>query len=210
MTEKNLKAPKQKIMEAAISLFAQKGYTGVGVREIAKTANVNISMISYYYNGKIGILKAIMEEYFEHYFEILSVVDDESKSPEECVRIIVHNLINFIKQNTELAIVAYNAIPFEIAEIDQWKTEKCVQSMNMMRRLIIKFGLDSNDIIEVGTLGPALISIIFTKFVRLPVIKKLWNIKLDDALYERYADTVATLFLYGITGIADHTQNKEL
>ena len=202
MTEENTKTPKQKILEAAISLFAKKGYTGVGVREIAKTAGVNISMISYYYNGKVGILKTIMEEFFEHYFEALSIIDEKDKSPEECVRILARNLVNYIKENRELSIVAYNAIPLEIAEINQWKTEKMVQSMNIMRKLIVRFGLDSNDIIEVGTIGPAFISIIFTKFMRLPVIKKLWDIELDDALYERYADTVATLFLNGITGIA--------
>lgn len=202
MTEENTKTPKQKILEAGISLFANKGYTGVGVREIAKAAGVNISMISYYYNGKVGILKTIMEEFFEHYFEALSIIDEKDRSAEECVRILVRNLVDYIKDNRELSIVAYNAIPFEITEIDQWKTEKLVQSMDKMRELIVKFGLDSNDIIEVGTIVPALVSIIFTKFIRLPVIKKLWDIELDDALYERYADTVATLFLNGITGIA--------
>ncbi len=205
--EKNPKSPRQKILEAAISLFAKKGYTGVGVREIAKIANVNVSMISYYYNGKVGILKTIMEDFFEHYFEILDIVDDESKSPEECVRILVRNLVEYIKENRELAIVAYNAIPLEIAEIEQWKNDKLVQSMQKMRILISRLGLDPDDIIAVGAIGPALISIIFTKFIRLPVIKNLWDIELDNALYERYADTVATLFLEGITGIASKQNN---
>jgi len=200
--EKNPKSTRQKILEAAISLFAKKGYTGAGVREIAKTANVNISMISYYYKGKVGILKTIMEDFFVHYFEILGIVDDESKTPEECVRILVHNLVDYVKENRELALVAYNAIPLEIEEIEQWKNDKLVQSMQKMRKLVSRFGLDPDDIIAVGSIGPALISIIFTKFIRLPVIKNLWDIELDNALYERYADTVATLFLEGITGIA--------
>lgn len=207
MTKENPKAAKQKILEAAICLFANKGYTGVGVREIAKTAGVNISMISYYYNGKVGILKTIMEEFFEHYFEILSIVDNENKTPEECVTTLVRNLVHYIKDNRELAIVAYNAIPLEIAEIEQWKSEKLVQSMHQMRKLVSRFGLAPYDIIAVGSVGPALISIIFTKFIRLPVIKKLWDIELDDALYERYADTVATLFLEGITGIVSKQNN---
>ena len=53
--EKKSESPRQKILEAAISLFAKKGYTGVGVREIAKIAKVNISMISYYYLSLIHI-----------------------------------------------------------------------------------------------------------------------------------------------------------
>ena len=72
MAAKTNKEPKQRIMDAAISLFAQKGYAGVGVREIASKADVNIAMISYYFEGKLGILKAIIEEFFSHYSEILS------------------------------------------------------------------------------------------------------------------------------------------
>jgi len=106
-------------------------------------------------------------------------------------------------------MVVYNAIPLELPEIDQWKNEKLVQSMKVKGRLIARFGLDPNDIIEVGTIGPALISIVFTKFGRLHVIKKLWNLEIDDALYKQYAETVSNLFLYGITGIAAQTQKMK-
>ena len=125
------------------------------------------------------------------------------------MKILVHNLVNFLKENTELAMVVYNAIPLELPEIDQWKNEKLVQSMKVKGRLIARFGLDPNDIIEVGTIGPALISIVFTKFGRLHVIKKLWNLEIDDALYKQYAETVSNLFLYGITGIAAQTQKMK-
>jgi len=181
----------------------------VGVREIARAAGVNISMISYYFHGKAGILKAILEEYFKHYFEVLKIIDDETKSREECVKILVRDLINYLKKNTEIAMVAYNAIPLELPEIDQWKQEKLVQSMKRKSRLVARFGLDPNDIIEVGTIGPALIAIVFTKFTRLNVIKKLWHLEIDDALYERYAETVADLFLHGITGIASQKRKEK-
>ena len=38
-------------------------------------------------------------------------------SPEESVKILVHNLVNFLKENTELAMVVYNAIPLELPEV---------------------------------------------------------------------------------------------
>ena len=70
MTEQQIKDAKERILDAAISLFAQKGHAAVGVREIARVANVNISMISYYYEGKIGILKAIIERFHDSYFQV--------------------------------------------------------------------------------------------------------------------------------------------
>ena len=102
---KEAKDPKQRILEKATSLFAQKGYAAVGVREIAKSADVNISMISYYFDGKAGVLKTILEEYFERYFHVINVVDGESLSAEESVRALVHNLVSFARENMELIIV---------------------------------------------------------------------------------------------------------
>ena len=82
--------PKNRILAAAISLFAQKGFAAVGVREIAAEAGVNIAMISYYFDGKVGILKEILEEFFRRYFMVFKGVDDEKKAPEDCVRELIH------------------------------------------------------------------------------------------------------------------------
>jgi AcrR family transcriptional regulator len=53
---------RQRILDAAVQLFYEKGFKGTSVRDIAGAAQINISMISYYFNGKKGILKEIMEE----------------------------------------------------------------------------------------------------------------------------------------------------
>jgi TetR/AcrR family transcriptional regulator len=53
-----------KLIEAATPLFAERGYNGVGVRELANAAGMNISMISYYFGGKEGLYAAILNEQF--------------------------------------------------------------------------------------------------------------------------------------------------
>ena len=45
-------APRDRIMLSAMRLFAQKGLHGVGVREIARGAGVNVNLISYYFKTK--------------------------------------------------------------------------------------------------------------------------------------------------------------
>ncbi|AWW31033.1 TetR/AcrR family transcriptional regulator [Echinicola strongylocentroti] len=51
---------KVKIMGVAESLFAKKGFSGTSVREIAKKANVNVAMISYYFDSKEKLLSSIL------------------------------------------------------------------------------------------------------------------------------------------------------
>lgn len=52
-----------RLMEVAIRLFAEHGLEGTSTRDIAKAADLNISLISYYFGGKEGLYKTVI---FEH------------------------------------------------------------------------------------------------------------------------------------------------
>lgn len=64
----------QKILSVATELFANKGFDGTSIREICKKAEINISMISYYFGGKQELYEKIIAQ-------------------------IVENIINYMKEN---------------------------------------------------------------------------------------------------------------
>ena len=47
------------IIETAEKLFADKGFSGTSVRDIADEADVNLAMISYYFGSKEKLLEAL-------------------------------------------------------------------------------------------------------------------------------------------------------
>ena len=49
---------KYRLLRAAVLLFAEKGYGGVGIRKVAAAAGWNSSLISYHFGGKAGIQRA--------------------------------------------------------------------------------------------------------------------------------------------------------
>ena len=200
MTEKQKKEAKKRILDEATLLFAKKGYAGVGVREIAKKADVNISMISYYFDGKVGILKEIINEFHNRYYQIISDNIDDDKTPEECAKMIISGLINFIRANTELVMTAFHSIPLDIPEIAELKMERVSGLFKKVSGLFNRIDLDMNDAVLMSTVGPALISIILMHFRLRPVQKKIFNLEFDDAFYDRYTEVVTSLFLYGVTG----------
>lgn len=51
----------ENILFSAEKLFAEKGFEGTSIREISKEANVNISMISYYFGSKEKLFERIFE-----------------------------------------------------------------------------------------------------------------------------------------------------
>lgn len=51
----------ENILFAAEKLFAEKGFEGTSTREISRAANVNISMISYYFGSKEKLYEKLVE-----------------------------------------------------------------------------------------------------------------------------------------------------
>jgi AcrR family transcriptional regulator len=206
MTEEQKKDAKERIMDASLSLFARKGYSGVGVREIAKDATVNVSMISYYFGGKAGILKAIVKEAFEKYYQAISAAADEDTPVEEHFRLIVHAIVKYFRENAELGIVAFDVIPLDIPEILDYKVETALTMHEGMKPFHDKLGLDRTDPVQLSIFPRALIATVLMHFQALyaaqemPLFKEQVD-KMDDIFYERYAETIADLFLYGMDAV---------
>ncbi len=74
---------KSRILEAATTLFAQKGFDGTSIREICKKANVNLCMISYYWGGKQELYNGIIENLLEKQIEYSKGFLDLNKNPKD-------------------------------------------------------------------------------------------------------------------------------
>jgi AcrR family transcriptional regulator len=51
----------ERILTAAEQLFAEAGFDGVSLRQIATKADVPVGLVSYHFGGKLGIYRAIFE-----------------------------------------------------------------------------------------------------------------------------------------------------
>jgi AcrR family transcriptional regulator len=60
---------KQKILEASINLFSQKGYDAVSIREIAREVNIRESSIYNHYKNKEAILDTIIDYFMSEITE---------------------------------------------------------------------------------------------------------------------------------------------
>jgi len=60
------------ILNTSIMLFSAQGYNETSIRKISKEAGVNVSMISYYFGGKEGILDDIVKSVTEGFTSLLS------------------------------------------------------------------------------------------------------------------------------------------
>lgn len=52
---------KEQILKAAESIFAEKGFEGTSIRDLAKKAKVNVAMVSYYFGSKEKLFIELVE-----------------------------------------------------------------------------------------------------------------------------------------------------
>lgn len=92
---------KDRILKAATKLFAQKGFDGVGIREICKDAKANICMISYFWGGKEGLYQGIIDNLIARQTEYAKTflnfdTDPKTLSKKEQINLLFNILDNAI------------------------------------------------------------------------------------------------------------------
>lgn len=95
---------KRKIMNAAILLFASKGFSTTTTREICRHADVNLSLISYYFKTKDGLYTSIIESIMNYGLEYLQEEINKTKllptmTSEEKIylyRCLLEKYVNFL------------------------------------------------------------------------------------------------------------------
>ncbi len=85
------------IMETAEVLFADKGFNGTSVRDIAEKAHVNLAMISYYFGSKDKLLESLFDYRGEHVkLKLESMVEDKTLGSFEKLDLLIDHYIEKI------------------------------------------------------------------------------------------------------------------
>jgi len=86
---------KEQIIKIAIELFAEKGYEGTSIRDIASKAEVNVAMISYYFGSKEKLFESMIEKYAAYIREQLEeITKDSNRSDWEKMDAIIEHYVN--------------------------------------------------------------------------------------------------------------------
>lgn len=100
-----------RILKAAVPLFAEKGYAGVSVREIVKAADVsNVGAVSYYFGGKEGLYLAILRQHFERVHRLAHKIHRDTDSPVEKLKLIFRAIGETYQNSPYTARLLFNGI----------------------------------------------------------------------------------------------------
>lgn len=118
-----MKKVRERIIESASHLFSQKGFHAVSVSEITTRAKTNVSLVSFYFGGKNGLLTTLFASLVDSGMKDIKGLDSEPKTREEYQRDLtdfLNNLSDFYLKNTELLRIYMNELEIGNAEAEKF------------------------------------------------------------------------------------------
>ncbi|MBP3820302.1 CerR family C-terminal domain-containing protein [bacterium] len=143
-------ATKERILASATKLFAQKGFDGVGIREICKDADANICMISYFWGGKEGLYQGILDDLIQRQTEYVKTflnleIEPETLSKKEQVDLLYTILDNAVEMLYG-GFISADLMKFLLQEQQRQRIELTSPLLVYVRKLITAiFGKKTDD-----------------------------------------------------------------
>lgn len=183
------KTQMNKIIDAALPLFAMQGYAAVSVREIAKAANVNIALISYYFGGKEKLYSLILEKHIGVIVELVDTISkDKEASPVEKIRHYAQSFVQIHKHLPYISQLLYGEI---INPTSCWETivEKAAVQVSSFLYDCISEGIAEGQLIpdlKPGYVAIALNSLINFYFITRRLSQKYLpeGDQIEDCVYQ--------------------------
>lgn len=125
------------ILLVAERLFAEKGFDGTSVRDIAKEAQINVAMVSYYFGSKERMLEALILSRISDMKLQLENLSKEAISPVEKINKLIELYISRINKNRCIYQILHFELTSKKREINlQSFTEVKMQNFELIKKII--------------------------------------------------------------------------
>ncbi|MDX1637999.1 MAG: TetR/AcrR family transcriptional regulator [Balneolaceae bacterium] len=175
------------IFEAACRVFQQKGYEGARMQEIADEADINKSMLHYYYRSKDKLFEKVYQREMNRFFPVIFGVLNTEKPLDEKVKELIDAYYGFLRKNPHLA-------QFIIYEMNQ-KPQRLHQFMKgsgfhppetFFRQIEQEISEGNMDRVDPRQLLSSIVGMILFPFLAEAMIRAV--LKLDDEAFRAFMD----------------------
>jgi TetR/AcrR family transcriptional regulator, fatty acid metabolism regulator protein len=184
---------RERILRAAIDVFAKNGYFNAKVAEIAKAAGVADGTIYLYFDGKEDLLTTIFREHTRSYLQSLERDLGNVRRPEEQLRIAIRHHLETLGRDRALAVVSQVELRHSLKYMSLLSQSEVADYLNMIRK-IVEHG-QSEGVFR-RTLHPQLVA--KSVFGILDEMVTSWILSEKEHTLADQADQIADLILTGL------------
>jgi TetR/AcrR family fatty acid metabolism transcriptional regulator len=127
---------RNRILRAAIEVFAQSGYFNAKVSEIARAAGVADGTIYLYFDGKEDLLTSIFREHARNYLQSLERAVAHENRPEERIRIAIRHHLEALGRDRSLAIVTQVELRHSLKFMALLSHQEVGDYLNILRKIV--------------------------------------------------------------------------
>jgi AcrR family transcriptional regulator len=124
-------ATRQRILDASGEIFARDGFHRAGIREICDRANCNVASVKYYFGGKLGLYRELMQRGVDDLRSKRPVEDPQAGETGE------QTLARWLRQFLELTLVHRHNHPY-VGRIMKHELREPTEILDEMVRTVIK------------------------------------------------------------------------
>ena len=147
----SLEATRQRLLETATALFAEKGYAATSVREIVGQAGFSKPVLYYYFKSKEGLFYAILEWAADAQQHVLSEIFEADGSTEDRLRYFFNRVHEGIRQYKSLYLLIHGLIfgpPQAVPVYDLGRFQR--QMLQAVKRILAE-GVSAGEIRNIDT-----------------------------------------------------------
>jgi len=129
-------------MNHALELFAEKGFEGTSIRDLAARAGVNVAMVNYYFGSKEKLFESLVEERSSYSRGILEEISKNASYTDiEKVDHIIDNYINKLFTNRKFHRVLHQEMMLNQRETLQQAIVNLLYPNSLIIKGVIETGI---------------------------------------------------------------------
>ena len=187
-----------RIVQVAEKLFAEQGFAGTSVRQIAKEAAINVAMISYYFGSKEKLLEYLLVNRMSHFkIDLIDIIEKEEHSYTQRLEELIRILIKRIHKNNRIYRIIHSELQssFNNLKFDLYHKQKR-ENFNTLEAFIKK-GQQAGEFkkdVELMLLLPTLIGTYFNFKYNQKFFKQAYKLHSKQDI-DRFVETKLTKHL---------------
>jgi TetR/AcrR family fatty acid metabolism transcriptional regulator len=183
-----------KIIQAAVKVFARTGFFNARISDIAKEAQVADGTIYLYFNNKYDILLSLFEEEISKIIVQVKLAIDKETDPRKMLAIFALHHLKLVEANEELAEVLQMELRQSNKFMKEYRNTKFIEYVDIIS-LIIHKGQDMN--VFRNDILPGVVKRSF--FGALDEMSRLWILNPSHRYtIDETAEQISEVFLNGI------------
>ncbi|MGZ5432548.1 MAG: TetR/AcrR family transcriptional regulator [Thermoanaerobaculia bacterium] len=127
---------RERILRAAVDVFAEHGYFNAKVAQIAKVAGVADGTIYLYFDGKEDVLITIFREHTRSYLQSLEQAMANINRAEDRLRTAVRHHLETLGRDRALAVVAQIELRHSLKFLSLFSQQEVADYLNVIRKIV--------------------------------------------------------------------------